>query len=94
MEARGGAKRARVVADLAAEMIAYHAKTVHATAEILASAGLCHSSDLNRTHIYRRVSQFEIKRYDQIFPYLHPQALLSDSIPDAFKLVFVTVCTS
>jgi len=79
--------RGLVVPDKALRVAQFHAKTVHATAEIIASAGLSHTSELNRSHIYRRVSQQEIKRYDQIFPYLSPDCLLGDSIPDSFTLI-------
>ncbi len=76
-----------VVPDKAKRVAQFHAKTVHATAEIIASAGIRHTSELNRTHIYRRISQYEIKRYDQIFPYLSAGCLLGDDIPDTFKLI-------
>ncbi len=77
-----------LVVDNKAQRVAnYHAKTVHATAEIIASAGLCHTSRLNRSHIYRRINQYEIKRYDQVFPYLSKNSLLADSVPDRFKLI-------
>jgi len=75
-----------VVPDKAQRVAHYHAKTVHATAEIIASVGLRHTAELNRTHIYRRINQSEVKRYDQIFPYLHPKILLGDSIPAPFAL--------
>jgi len=76
-----------VVSDKAQRVVQYHAKTVHAVAEVIASAALCHTSELNRTHIYRRISQQEIKRYDQIFPYLQTNCLRGDEIPDSFKLM-------
>jgi hypothetical protein len=76
-----------VVADKAQRVAQYHAMTVHATLDLVSSAGLRHTSALNRTHVYRRINQHEIKRYDQIFPYLSEGSLLSDEIPDAFKLV-------
>jgi len=80
-------ERGLVVDDKAQRVANYHAKTVQATAEIIASAGLCHTSRLNRSHIYRRVDQREIQRYDQIFPYLSAGALLADSVPDRFRLI-------
>jgi len=46
----------------------FHAKTVKVVAEILASTGLSQLSELQRSHIYRRVSQAEVKRYDEIYP--------------------------
>jgi len=79
--------RGLVVEGKAQRVANYHAKTVQATAEIIASAGLCHTSLLNRSHIYRRVNQYEIKRYDQIFPYLSVNSLLADTVPDRFKLI-------
>jgi len=75
-----------VVPDKAQRVTHYHAKTVHATAEIIASVGLRHTSELNRTHIFRRISQSEVQRYDQIFPYLQTNSLLGDSIPASFML--------
>ncbi len=78
--------RGLVVDEKAPRVEQYHAKTVHATAEIIASAGLRHTSKLNRTHIYRRVSQSEIRRYDELFPYVETGMFLTDTIPDAFKL--------
>ena len=79
--------RGLVVEEKAQRVASYHAKTVHATAEIIASAGLCHTARLNRSHIYRRINQFEIQRYDQVFPYLPENSLLEDRAPDRFKLV-------
>jgi len=76
-----------VVVDKAQRVAQYHAKTVRATLDLITSAGLRHTSALNRTHVYRRTSQHEIKRYDQIFPYLPEESLLGDRVPDAFKLV-------
>jgi glutamate synthase domain-containing protein 2 len=78
---------ALVVTDKAPRVEQYHSRTVHATAEIIASAGNRHTSELNRTHIYRRISQYEIKRYDQIFPYPAVNCLLGNSIPDPFTLI-------
>ena len=76
-----------VVADKAQRVTQFHARTVHATADIIASAGMSHTNELNRTHIYRRISQHEIKRYDQIFPYLISKSLLDNAIPDTFTLI-------
>ena len=75
-----------VVPGKAQRVAQFHAKTVHAVAEIIASAALCHTSELNRTHIYRRISQQEIKRYDRIFPYLPADCLLGDAVPESFTL--------
>jgi glutamate synthase domain-containing protein 2 len=78
--------RGLVVSDKSQRVAQFHEKTVHASAEIIASAGMCHTTELNRTNIYRRTSQNCIQRYDQIFPYIESGSLLSDEIPKAFKL--------
>jgi glutamate synthase domain-containing protein 2 len=76
-----------VVSDKAARVARFHENTVHATAEIIASGNLTHTSKLNRSHIYRRINQYEVKRYDQIFPYLKTNCLQEGNIPDDFILV-------
>lgn len=78
--------RGLVVTDKAQRVAQFHARTVQATADIISSAGLHHTSELNRTHIFRRVSQNSIQSYDQIFPYLKHHSLLSDEIPEHFKI--------
>ncbi|MBE0509851.1 MAG: FMN-binding glutamate synthase family protein [Chromatiales bacterium] len=78
--------RGLVVSDKRQRVTQYHHKTVHATAEIIASAGLRHTAELTRTHIYRRVSQEAVRRYDQIFPYLKAGCLLSDEVPESWQL--------
>jgi glutamate synthase domain-containing protein 2 len=78
--------RGLVVTDKARRVAQFHAKTVHATAEIIASAGLCHTNELTRTHIYRRINQETVRRYDQVFPYLKHGCLLSGSPPEAWRL--------
>jgi glutamate synthase domain-containing protein 2 len=75
-----------VVPNKAQRVAQYHAKTVHATLDMITSAGLSHTSALNRSHVYRRINQHEIKRYDQVYPYVPEQSLLGDGVPDAFKL--------
>ncbi|MCQ4188766.1 FMN-binding glutamate synthase family protein [Methylocystis suflitae] len=78
--------RGLVIADKRLRVVRYHRRTVHATTEIIASAGLRHSSELDRTHIYRRVSHDAIRRYDQIFPYLKDGSLLTTEPPDGWRL--------
>ncbi len=78
--------RGLVVADKAERVANYHARTLHAAADIISSAGLRHTSELNRTHIHRRVSQDEIRRYDQLFPHIHADCLLAGNVPDHLAL--------
>jgi len=74
-----------VVKDKAQRVARYHQETVNATLDIVASAGLRDHSMLNRGHIFRRVSQTEIKRYDEIYPILTASCLLTDNYPESFK---------
>jgi glutamate synthase domain-containing protein 2 len=73
-----------VVNDKAHRVAAFHDATVKAVMEISASAGLEHPSQLNRSHIYRRTSQTQILRYDEIHPYPTERILLGDDYPKAF----------
>lgn len=71
-----------VVEDKAKRVHKFHEETVKATADIIASAGLTHTQQLNRGHIYRRVDQADIRRYDEIFSYVESGCLLHpDRIP-------------
>jgi glutamate synthase domain-containing protein 2 len=45
----------------------YHKNTVESFVEIIASAGLKDSTELNRSHIYYRINQTEYKRYDELY---------------------------
>jgi hypothetical protein len=82
-----------VVADKSIRVACYHTKTVHATAELISSAGLQHTSQLNRRHIYRHISPLEIKRYDQLFPYLNNGSLLSGDAPEPYSLYLKESCS-
>lgn len=75
-----------VPANKAVRVQQFHEKTVHATVDIISSTGLKSPSDLNRTHIFRRVNQQEIKRYDEIFPHMVIGGFLKDCIPDNYKI--------
>jgi glutamate synthase domain-containing protein 2 len=68
-----------VVGDKATRIARFHKETVHATFDLVSSAGLSNPSQLNRSHIYRRVSQTEIKRYDEIYHNLTAGCLLQEN---------------
>ena len=76
--------RGLVVTDKAQRVAMFQKNTVHATAEIVASAGLHSVSELNRTHINRRVNQHAVMRYDQIFPDMEEGCLLADKAPQSY----------
>lgn len=59
-----------VVNDKKFRVANYHRKTVEAFVELLGAAGLEHPSQLHRGLVYRRVWMHEVKRYDEIYPYV------------------------
>ena len=46
----------------------FHKETVKSVREILAASGAKVPGELDRSHIYRRVSPVEVKNYEEIFP--------------------------
>lgn len=78
--------RGLLVTDKRQRVASFQQRTVLAVAEIIGSAGLRHTSELARTQIYRRVSQEQVRRYDQIFPYLESGCLLSEEPPEGWRL--------
>ncbi len=74
-----------VVSDKSQRIARYHKETVDAVLDIVSSAGLSTHTQLNRSHIFRRISQTQIKRYDEIYPSLTVGCLLTDKYPEQFK---------
>jgi glutamate synthase domain-containing protein 2 len=62
----------------------FHHETVKSAVEILAAAGLCRTEELNRKHVFRRISQTQISHYQGIYPPIAIGSLLSKSIPPEF----------
>ena len=77
-------QRAIVVPDKAQRVASFHKNSLHALAELLASAGLQHPSDLKPHHLTRRISSSEIKLFSQLLPYLKPGELLEGNSEHAF----------
>ena len=57
------------VTDKGSRVARYQCETVHALIDILSSAGLSSPCEITRSHIYRRVDQHRVARYDQMYPY-------------------------
>lgn len=83
-----------IPADKAVRVKLFHEKTVLATLDITSSAGLTSPSNLNRTHIFRRVNQQEVKRYDEIFPNMVRGGFLKDCIPANYDIDFKEACAN
>lgn len=74
-----------VVTDKSERVYRYHAETIERVNEIVAAAGLRSPRELNRTHVYRRVNQHKIYRYDQLFEYTDVGSLLNEPYPSRFE---------
>ena len=74
------------VTDKSERVYRFHKKTLHALMDMLSSTGHVSTTELNRTHIFRRINQASIARYDEIFPLVKTGTLLGDDIPERFKL--------
>jgi glutamate synthase domain-containing protein 2 len=70
-----------VVEDKATRVASFHDKTVQAAMQIINAAGLDTSTQLNRSHIYRRTSQTAILRFDEIYPYSAKSSFLAENYP-------------
>ena len=74
-----------VVTDKKQRVANYHSETLHSFKELLASAGLDSPDKLARTHIYQRVNRTEYHRYDEFFPPLSEDELLSSPYPASME---------
>ncbi len=72
------------VGDKATRVYQFQHNTVRAFQELLAAAGLQQPSDLRPWHIFRRISQTEVKHYGAIYDYLEPGALLAEHVPKPY----------
>ena len=73
------------VADKEKRVANFHEEMVKTVVELLAASGLDSTEKLTRSHIHRRVSATETKRYDEIFPYVTPGRLLEPPYPKRFQ---------
>jgi glutamate synthase domain-containing protein 2 len=72
-----GRVRALVVPDKAERVRQFHDRTVAALADMLAAAGLSHPDALQPHHIVHRVSQTEIRQFDQVHNFLESESLIN-----------------
>jgi glutamate synthase domain-containing protein 2 len=78
--------RGLVVGDKATRVYSFQNKTVHAAVDILSSAGISNPKELNRTHIFRRVNQQDVMRYDQVFPLIQANCFVEEKIPKRYEI--------
>jgi len=82
-----------VVSDKRQRVAHFHSATVETVAELLTAAGLQTIQELNRSHIFRRVSMNAISRYDEIYPYPETGCLLAEAPPPSLERDFHTAST-
>lgn len=78
-------ERGLVVPDKATRVYRYQHDTVEAMVEVICAAGLTHPDQLRPWHIKRRVDDFEIKHYGEIYPFVEPGALLERTVPTPYQ---------
>ncbi|MDI1355003.1 MAG: FMN-binding glutamate synthase family protein [bacterium] len=61
-------------------------ETVKAAVELMSAAGIKHSDSLHRSHIYRRISPYQIMTYAEMYPYLLKGSLLEAPYPKGWEL--------
>jgi glutamate synthase domain-containing protein 2 len=74
-----GRARALVVPDKAERVRQFHDRSVAALGDLLAAAGLTHPDQLQPHHIVHRVSQTEIRQFDQVHHFIASGSLLDGS---------------
>jgi glutamate synthase domain-containing protein 2 len=73
------------VEDKSARVARYHEETVDALRDITSSAGLRHPSELNRSHVHRRIDPHHISRLDEMYPYPEAGSFLTPPYPEAYR---------
>lgn len=76
--------RGLVVEDKAERVERFHHHTIRALTDLMSSAGLSKPWDIERFHIFRRVDQERILRYDQIFPLVERGSLIELPYPEQY----------
>lgn len=73
-----------VVDDKIPRVASFHRQSIKSVCELIAAAGLQNATQLNRSHINRRVNATTTLRYDEIFPYIAVGSLLNEPYPERF----------
>ena len=67
------------VTDKRVRVATFHRETVRSVSELIGAMGLHHTKELRPWHILRRVDTTEIKHYGEIYHYLQPGVLKTES---------------
>lgn len=78
-------QRALVVPDKAQRVHQFHAATVETLAEVVAAMGLDHTSELTPDLVYRRITQYEAKNFEELHPGFEAGSLLDGTAHARFQ---------
>lgn len=75
-----------VVSDKKVRVANFHKETIHAFVELMAATGISDPEQIDRSHVYRRISANEIRRYDELYPPLVKGCMLKEaSVPEPYR---------
>lgn len=77
-------QRALVVPDKAERVRGFHGNTLQALADMMASAGIHHPSEIGPHHLVRRVSATEVRQFSQLHVFLRHGELLDGKCASEF----------
>jgi hypothetical protein len=63
----------------------FHKNTMKSFLEIIGAMGLSNPSELQPSHIMRRIEIAEVKHLDEIYEYLSPGQFLGPNIPESYR---------
>ncbi|HYG20731.1 MAG TPA: FMN-binding glutamate synthase family protein [Ohtaekwangia sp.] len=78
-----------VVDDKKVRVANFHKHTVESFMELCAAAGIDAPRKLNRHQITRRIFMNEVKTLEEIYPSVPAGAMLTDSIPERYRMSFL-----
>jgi glutamate synthase domain-containing protein 2 len=79
-----------VIDDKKVRVANFHKNTVESFVELMAASGIDNPEKLNRHQISRRVFMNEVLTLEEIYPSIPVGSLLSDSIPERYKMPFAS----
>ena len=79
-------QRSLVVPEKSQRVYNFHHSTLKTLSEVVAAVGLDHPSEFRPSHISKRISQNEVKTYEQLYPRLTPGELLSGTDDPHFAI--------
>lgn len=76
------------VADKRTRVKNYQSETLRSAAELFSATGFRNPADVQRFHLFRRVSPIEVRRLDEIYPYYGEGSMLDGNCPDCYRDIY------